>query len=147
MSMPTLSLTIAGLHRVFGADHRVIVEVAQRAEAAGFDQVVLPDHVVMSANVEPYPYGDFPFPPGDPWVEPLTTLAAIAGATSTVRLGTGVLITPRLAISTGLVTLTTSADLPAADSAASAFSPSWMQRLHPEPRISIFIAASFQTNR
>ena len=94
MSAPTLSLNIAGLHRTFGADHRVIVEVAQRAEAAGFDQVVLPDHVVMSANVEPYPYGDFPFPPGDPWVEPLTTLAAIAGATSTVRLGTGVLITP-----------------------------------------------------
>ena len=94
MTAPTLSLTIAGLHRLFGADHRVIVEVAQRAEAAGFDQVVLPDHVVMSANVEPYPYGDFPFPPGDPWVEPLTTLAAIASATSTVRLGTGVLITP-----------------------------------------------------
>lgn len=91
---PTLSLTISGLHRHFGADHRVVVEVAQRAEEAGFDQVVLPDHVVMSANTEPYPYGDFPYPPGDPWVEPLTTLAAIAGATSTVRLGTGVLITP-----------------------------------------------------
>ena len=91
---PTLSLTISGLHRHFGDDHRVIVEVAKRAEAAGFDQVVLPDHVVMSANVEPYPYGEFPYPPGDPWVEPLTTLAAIAGATSTVRLGTGVLITP-----------------------------------------------------
>ena len=28
---PTLSLTIAGLHRIFGADHRVIVEVAQEA--------------------------------------------------------------------------------------------------------------------
>lgn len=91
---PTLSLTISGLHRTFGADHRVIVEVARIAEDVGIDQVVLPDHVVMSANVEPYPYGDFPFPPGDPWVEPLTTLAAIAGATATVRLGTGVLITP-----------------------------------------------------
>lgn len=94
LAAPTLSLTISGLHRHFGDDHRVIVEVAKRAEGAGFDQVVLPDHVVMSANVEPYPYGDFPYPPGDPWVEPLTTLAAIAGATSTVRLGTGVLITP-----------------------------------------------------
>ena len=94
MTAPTHSLTIAGLHRIFGADHRVIVEVARIAEAAGFDQVVLPDHVVMSANVGPYPYGEFPYPPGDPWVEPLTTLAAIAGATSTVRLGTGVLITP-----------------------------------------------------
>ena len=67
---PTLSLTISGLHRHFGADHRVIIEVARIAEDAGIDQVVLPEHVVMSRNTDKYPYGDFPFPPSDPWVEP-----------------------------------------------------------------------------
>ena len=68
-----------------------IVRLRPAVTAASLFQV---DHVVMSANVEPYPYGEFPYPPGDPWIEPLTALAAIAGATSTVRLGTGVLITP-----------------------------------------------------
>jgi probable F420-dependent oxidoreductase len=90
----TLSLTIAGLHRWFGPDPRVYVDVARAAEDAGVDQVVLADHVVMGARTDRYPYGEFPFPPDDPWIEPLTTLAAIAGATSRVRLGTGVLITP-----------------------------------------------------
>ena len=94
MSAPTLSLTISGLHRRFGDDHRVIVEVGRIAEDAGIDQVVLPEHVVMSRNTGAYPYGDFPFPPGDPWVEPITTLAAIAAVTTRIRLGTGVLLTP-----------------------------------------------------
>ena len=46
-------------------------------------------------RLDRYPYAaEFPYPPGEPWLEPLTALAAIAGATRRVRLGTGVLIAP-----------------------------------------------------
>src|SRR5262245_28431383 len=48
----------------------------------------------MSEHVEAYEWGPFPFPIEVPWLEPLTVLAAIAGATSRVRLATGILIAP-----------------------------------------------------
>ena len=48
----------------------------------------------MSARTDRYPFGKFPLPPEYPWFEPLTMLAAIAGATSRIRLATGVLISP-----------------------------------------------------
>jgi probable F420-dependent oxidoreductase len=56
--------------------------------------VIVPDHVVMSENVEAYEWGTFPFKIEAPWLEPLTVLAAIAGATTRVRLATGILIAP-----------------------------------------------------
>jgi probable F420-dependent oxidoreductase len=71
-----------------------IVDLARSAEAAGVDTVIVPDHVVMGENVEAYEWGPFPFPIDVPWLEPLTVLAAIAGATSRVRLATGILIAP-----------------------------------------------------
>jgi len=91
---PGLSLTISGLHRTLGDDPRRYVEVARIAEDVGFAQVVLADHVVMGERTDRYPYGSFPFEPDEPWLEPLTMLAAIATATSTIRLGTGILIAP-----------------------------------------------------
>jgi probable F420-dependent oxidoreductase len=89
-----LSLSLIGVHRSFGPDPRHIVELARVADDAGVDQVVVADHVVMGERTDRYPYGEFPFPPGDPWPEPLTTLAAVAGATRRIRLATGVLIAP-----------------------------------------------------
>jgi probable F420-dependent oxidoreductase len=91
---PGLSLTISGLHRTLGPDPCHYVDVARIAEDTGFDQVVLADHVVMGERTDRYPYGTFPFEPDEPWLEPLTMLSAIAAATSTVRLGTGILIVP-----------------------------------------------------
>src|SRR5207249_4534477 len=67
---------------------------ARIADEAGVDQVVLPDHVVMGARTDRYPYGTFPYDADAPWIEPLTTLAAMASATTRVRLGTGILIAP-----------------------------------------------------
>jgi probable F420-dependent oxidoreductase len=55
---------------------------------------MIPDHVAMGPHAERYPYGRFPLPQDEPWPEPLTTLAAMAGASSRVRLATGVLIAP-----------------------------------------------------
>src|SRR4029450_7101545 len=89
-----ISLGVFGLERLFGGDPRAMIEVAREAEAAGVDQINFTDHVVMSARTGRYPVGTFPLPPEYPWFEPLTMLAAIAGATSRIRLATGVLITP-----------------------------------------------------
>jgi probable F420-dependent oxidoreductase len=91
---PGLSLTISGLHRTLGPDPRHYVEVARIAEDVGFAQVVLADHVVMGERTDRYPYGSFPFESDEPWLEPLTMLAAVAASTATVRLGTGILIVP-----------------------------------------------------
>jgi probable F420-dependent oxidoreductase len=91
----SLSVTISGLDRLFGDDLAAVVDVAAAADALGVDQLVLPDHVAIGPRLDRYPYAaEFPYPPGEPWLEPLTALAAIAGATRRVRLGTGVLIAP-----------------------------------------------------
>src|SRR5262245_25108679 len=71
-----------------------IVDLARHAEAAGVDTVIVPDHVVMSDRTDRYEWGSFPYPPESPWLEPLTVLAAIAGATERIRLATGILIAP-----------------------------------------------------
>ncbi len=76
------------------ADPDIIVATAQMAEAAGFAQFVLTDHVVMGPATDTYPYGPWPTPLEFPWWEPLTTLAVVAGATRRIRLATGVLIAP-----------------------------------------------------
>ncbi len=91
----SLSVTVSGLSRLFGDDLGAVLDVARTADGLGVDQLVLPDHVAVGPRLDRYPYAArFPYPPGEPWLEPLTTLAAIAGATRRVRLGTGVLIAP-----------------------------------------------------
>jgi probable F420-dependent oxidoreductase len=89
----TLSIPSFGPFFPPGRLHEVI-DCARRAEAAGVDTVIVPDHVVMSEHTEAYEWGPFPFPIEVPWLEPLTVLAAIAGATARVRLATGILIAP-----------------------------------------------------
>jgi len=89
----TVSLTVSGLSRLW-PDLSGLVEFARIAEANGIDQILMTDHVVMGPHTERYPYGPFPMAADEPWPEPLTVLAAIAGATESIRLGTGVLIAP-----------------------------------------------------
>lgn len=84
----------------FGPDatRDTVLALARRAETLGFDSVWVSDHVVIPTAIRSrYPYnptGDFPLPPGVEFLEPLTTLALVAGATERVRLGTSVLIVP-----------------------------------------------------
>jgi probable F420-dependent oxidoreductase len=89
-----VSVTVSGLSRLFGGDLAGVVDAARAADAAGVDQLVLTDHVAIGPRTDRYPFGAFPYPPEEPWLEPLTTLAAIAGVTERVRLGTGVLVAP-----------------------------------------------------
>jgi probable F420-dependent oxidoreductase len=73
---------------------RALVDLAVAAEEAGVDAVSVVDHVVMGVRTDRYPYGSFPGGPEAPWLEPLTTLAAVAGATRRIGLVTGILISP-----------------------------------------------------
>lgn len=89
-----ISVTVSGLSRLYGAGLADLVETARMADACGVDRIVMTDHVMIGPRTDRYPYGRFPFPVEEPWPEPLTTLAAMAGATSRIRLGTGILIAP-----------------------------------------------------
>jgi probable F420-dependent oxidoreductase len=91
---PTLTIALPSFGDAPDDGWPSLVEIAQLAEAAGVDRVVVSDHVVLGPNVDAYPWGRFPTASDGPWLEPLTVLTAIAGATSRVRLATGILIAP-----------------------------------------------------
>ena len=90
-----LALAVPSYGSFFPSDRlHEIVGLTRMAEDAGVDTVVVPDHLVMSDRTDRYRWGPFPLPVDAPWLEPLTVLAAIAGATRRVRLATGILIAP-----------------------------------------------------
>jgi probable F420-dependent oxidoreductase len=75
---------------------------ARHAEEVGLDSLWIPDHVAIPARyVSRYPYqddgGDWqPYPwEATPFVEPLIGLAWAGAVTTTLELGTGVLIAPQ----------------------------------------------------
>ena len=81
-------------------DGAAAVELAQAAEAAGFDSIWTVEHVVVPNGYQSrYPYSasgrmgsgleDFPIP------DPLMWLAYIASATRSIKLGTAILILPQ----------------------------------------------------
>ena len=72
----------------FGAKiaSRDLVTLAVSAEANGFDSVFVTDHIIMpESQVEPY--GDL--------LEPFVTLTYVAAKTSTLKLGTSILVLPQ----------------------------------------------------
>jgi probable F420-dependent oxidoreductase len=74
------------------------VGLAQAAEAAGFESIWAVDHVVVPAGYRSkYPYdpsGKLPSGEGTVFPDPLIWLTYVASGTSTLRLGTGILIVP-----------------------------------------------------
>nr|MDJ0925807.1 LLM class flavin-dependent oxidoreductase [Acidimicrobiia bacterium] len=74
------------------------VSLAQTAEAAGFDSLWTFEHVVVPLEHESrYPYSSTGTAPGlqnAPMSDPLVWLGFVAGHTTTIALGTGVLILP-----------------------------------------------------
>lgn len=75
---------------------RQMVEVAKVADEVGLDYVCLAEHVLMHGNpsLAAHPFGPPRHPPDELMPEPLTTLAAMAGATRRIGLMTGILIAP-----------------------------------------------------
>jgi len=73
-------------------------EVARRVESLGFESLWIGDHLALpSALPEGYPYtddGQVPFPSDTPLHDPLVVLAAMATATTRIRLGTAVYLLP-----------------------------------------------------
>lgn len=81
-----------------GWDH--LLARARLLDAAGVDRLVVSDHVAFGEDLAAYGRpevggtagGVQPTGPDGHWLEPLTTLAVVAGATSRIRLGTNILI-------------------------------------------------------
>ncbi len=77
---------------------RDILRFAQGAERMGFDILSVGDHVVFPERITTaYPYattGRHPSESAPNYVEAMTLLSYVAGATSTIKLLTGVLIVP-----------------------------------------------------
>ncbi|MFB9831955.1 TIGR03619 family F420-dependent LLM class oxidoreductase [Actinoallomurus acaciae] len=81
-----------------GWDH--MFRHARLLDRAGFDRLVVSDHVVLGERLEEYSRpeiggqagGRQPTGPDGHWLEPLTTLSVLAGMTSRIRLGTNILL-------------------------------------------------------
>src|ERR1019366_4167057 len=75
------------------------VRLAQTAEATGFESIWTVDHVVVPGGYQSaYPYapsGRLPSGEATVFPDPLIWLAYVAAGTSTLRLGTGILIVPQ----------------------------------------------------
>ncbi len=85
------------------ANRESVKEVAQRAEALGYESCWVSDHIAIPEKIETeYPMGGkFPVSPDLPWLDPLGTLCYAAACTERVRLGTSVLVLPwRLPVQT-----------------------------------------------
>jgi probable F420-dependent oxidoreductase len=83
-------------------DLRGLVRMAEEAEAAGFDAVMVSEHVVLGRGADAdgamQNLRDFALPgnqdPAMPWPSSLVLLSAIAAATTTLRLAAAAIIAP-----------------------------------------------------
>ena len=76
-----------------------VVDVAQAAEWAGLDSVWVGDHIAFpvefTSQNPTMADGKYPYPTDNPRLEALTTLAYVAGATSTIRLMVNACVLPQ----------------------------------------------------
>jgi probable F420-dependent oxidoreductase len=76
----------------------VMVRLARKADALGFDCVTVSDHVVLpTRSSAPYPYspsGEFPGGSHQDYLDPLTLMAWLLAATRRLRVGVSVLVLP-----------------------------------------------------
>jgi probable F420-dependent oxidoreductase len=97
---PQLSLALVNWTAKTRPDWAFLLVRAVVAEQAGVDRLVVSDHVAFGEDLDAYGRpelggiegGQQPTGPDGSWLEPLTSLAVIAGATTRVRLATGILL-------------------------------------------------------
>jgi probable F420-dependent oxidoreductase len=82
---------IFGINSGICADPETAIRVAKAAEAAGFESVWTGEHVVLPDPQRP----PSPVPPQMPMLDPAVALANLASETTTLRLGTGIIILPQ----------------------------------------------------
>jgi probable F420-dependent oxidoreductase len=79
-------------------DPETLRRYALAVEGMGYDSLWVSDHIVLPVSRESaYPYadsGEFPVPPGIPWLEAVTTLIFVAAVTGRIKLGTSILVLP-----------------------------------------------------
>ena len=80
------------------AEPEQLTGIARAAEEAGFDGLLIPDHLFFPGQLtSKYPYapdGKPMFGPETPWPEPWSAIAAMAAVTTTLRFAIGVYILP-----------------------------------------------------
>jgi probable F420-dependent oxidoreductase len=97
---PRLSTAVTSFATEDPGDWGHLLRQVEALDRAGFDRIVLSDHVVFGENLEEYGRpevggqagGKQPTGPDGLWLEPLTTLSVLAGRTQRIRLGTNILI-------------------------------------------------------
>lgn len=97
---PSLSLQLRNFARETPSSWQTMINQAVAADRAGIGKVIVSDHVVFGSALDDYANpalggtegGRQPTGPDGAWMEPLTVLSVIAGQTSRVRLGTGILL-------------------------------------------------------
>lgn len=97
---PHLSVGLVSYAAEAPPDWNTLLETVRMYDRAGIDRISISDHVVMGEHIDAYGNpatggttgGKQPTGPDGHWLEPLTTLSVIAGMTSRVRLGTGILL-------------------------------------------------------
>ena len=75
----------------YGADPDLMAGVARHAEDCGFESFYMPEHIVLYPGAS---VGPMTFPPDLAVADPLDCLAYVAASTSSLLLGTGVLLLP-----------------------------------------------------
>ncbi len=72
-----------------------IARIATAADRLGYDVLWTAEHFIYPYEIKtPYPYGKFPFPVTEPWLDVVSTLSYVAALTKRIRLSSQVLVLP-----------------------------------------------------
>ena len=89
--MSTMQIGLFGINFGLASDPVVMAEVAQACEAVGYDSVWTGEHIVLPDPQAP----PSPAAPDTQFVDTAAALSYIAAVTTTIKLGTGIIILPQ----------------------------------------------------